>query len=90
MSDKEKALDALQVIINLSACHNMTTVNNEIIKQSEIIKRAVSKIPDEPTTEGERVSCFYIGMPGHSVPVSAAQEQYNACDSTCAACGRCQ
>ena len=86
MSDKEKALDALQVIINLSACHTMTAVNNEIIKQSETIRRALNA----PIISEERVSCFYSGMPGHAVSLEEARKQHNYCDPTCVACGRCQ
>ena len=83
---KEKALDALQTIINLTNCHTSSRVNNKIIAASEVISSALNKLP-EPR---ESVSCFYSGMPGHAVPLATAQEQYNACDSTCAACGRCQ
>ena len=87
MSDKEKALDALQVILNLSACHNMSKVNNEVIARSEIIKKALNKLP-EKSIEGERISCFYI--PGRSVAIEDAQTQFNSCDAVCASCGSCQ
>lgn len=88
MSDKEKALDALQVIINLTACHTMSKVNDEVIAQSETIKKALNKLPEQSLVE-ERVSCFYSGMTCHSVPVSEAKKEYKPGDQMCQSCGRC-
>ena len=89
MSNREKALDALQGIIDLTSCHTSSKVNDTVIELSETISRALDKSPEQ-YLGGECVSCFYSGMPGHSIPIETAREQYNACDSTCAACGRCQ
>ncbi len=89
MSNKEKALIALQGIIDLTSCHTMPKVNDAVVGFSEVISQALNKLPDQYFAS-ECVSCFYSGMPGHSVPIETAREQYNACDSTCAACGRCQ
>ena len=87
MSDKEAALDALQTIINLSACHTMSKVNDKIIAESEIIKSALGKIPAELITDEVRVSCYYIGMVGHSVSISEARGQYKSGDQMCQSCG---
>lgn len=89
MSDKEKALVALQGIIDLTSCHMSSKVNGVVIELTETIRQTLNKLPEQ-YLGGECVSCFYSGMPGHSVPIETAREQYNACDSTCAACGRCQ
>lgn len=89
MSDKEKALDALQIMINLAACHTLGKVTDEIIEQSETVQRALKQLP-EALIGGVRVSCFYSGMPGHSVPIEDAQAQYKPCDSVCGQCGSCQ
>ena len=89
MSDKNKALIALQGIIDLTSCHTSSKVNDAIIGLSETVRLVLDKLP-EYKTGGEQLSCFYSGMPGHSIPIETAQEQYNACDPTCAACGRCQ
>ena len=89
MSNKGKALDALQTIVNLAACHTLAKVTDEIIEQSETIRRALNQLP-ELSIGGERVSCFYAGMPSHSVPIEEARTQYKPCDSVCGQCGRCQ
>ena len=89
MSSREKALDALQQILHISGSLMSNKVNGEIIELSETVRRGLIA-PAEQIHGGEFVSCFYSGMPGHAVPIETAREQYNACDSTCAACGRCQ
>ena len=89
MSNKNEALVALQGIMDLTSCHTSSKVNEAVIGFSETVRQALDKIP-EYVTGGESLSCFYLGMPGHAVPLAAAQDQYNACDPTCAACGRCQ
>ena len=85
MSDKEKALDALQIIINLTSCHTMSAVNDEIIKLSEIIKRALAKVPEQPSTDEIYIICHY--MPGRSVPIPEAQAWYSSGDQNCQNCG---
>ena len=89
MSDKEKALDALQEIINLTSCHTMSKVNDEIIAQSEIIKKALSRVPDIPVDEGIYVSCYYASISGRTVPISEAKVWYTTLDSVCQQCERC-
>ena len=89
MSDKEKALDALQIIINLTSCHTMDTVNNAIIEQSDVIAKALAKIPAEPITSEIYITCYYIGMTGYSVPISTARVQYKPGDQMCDSCERC-
>jgi hypothetical protein len=89
MSNKGEALDALQTIINLAACHTLAKITDEIIKQSETIRQALNGLP-EISIGGERVSCFYAGMPGHSIPIEDARAQFSSCDSVCGQCGACQ
>ena len=89
MSSKGEALDALQTIINLASCHTLAKVTDEIIKQSETVQRALNQLP-EARIEGERVSCFYAGMPRHSVAIEDARTQYKPCGSVCGQCGSCQ
>ena len=91
MSNTEKALGALQTIINLTSCHTASKVNDEVISLSETIRQVLAAQHTDTVAGGLRVSCFYAGMPGQTVPVSEAQGQYNACDQMCQNCGgRCQ
>ena len=85
MSDKEKALDALQTIINLTTCHPMSTVNDEIIKQSGIIERVLAKIPDTAPIDEIHIICHYT--PGRSVPIPEARAWYASGDQNCQSCG---
>lgn len=85
MSDKEKALDALQQIINLTTCHTMSAVNDEVIKQSEIIKKALAKVPLEPITSEVHIICHYT--PGRSVPIPEAKAWHSPGDQNCLSCG---
>ena len=89
MSDKEKALDALQEIIHISSSLLPPHANNEVLAQSETIRRVLHALPEQQPAE-ERISCYYMGMPGHSVPLADARRRFNSCDAICASCGRCQ
>ena len=88
MPDKEKALDALQKIIELTSCHTASKVNDKVIKLSETVQRALVKVTEE--TNELSVSCYYADMPGHAIPIAEAERNYNECDSVCAQCRRCQ
>lgn len=85
MSDKEKALDALQAIINLTTRHTMSAVNDEIIAHSGVIERALR----QPLVTSEQITCYYT--PGRSVPTTEAAAWYASGDQNCQSCGgRCQ
>ena len=90
MSDKEKALDALQTIINLAACHTLGKITDEILKQSEVIQRVLNQMPTQPLYTSEiHLICHYA--PGRSIPLSEAQAWYTSGDQNCQSCGeRCQ
>lgn len=89
MSNKEKALDALQQILHISGSLMPTHANNEIIGLSESIRSALGRIPEQPITE-VHISCFYTSDRGASVPISKAQDYYNQYDKICSQCGACQ
>ena len=89
MSDKEKALDALQRILHVASSLMPTHANNEIIAQSEVIRRALNKVPEQSLTSEIYIVCHYT--PGRSVPIPEARAWYASGDRNCQSCGgRCQ
>ena len=85
MSDKEKALDALRTIINLTSCHMSAHTNDRVIALSETIHRALRKLPEQPLTSEVHLICHYA--PGRSIPLSEAKAWYSSGDQNCQSCG---
>ena len=89
MPDKMQALDALQTIINLTSCHTISRVNDEVIACSEVIEKALGGLPEQPITSEVHIVCYYGSV--HSIPLSEARAWYASGDQNCQSCGgRCQ
>lgn len=89
MSDREKALDALQEILHVAGGVMPSHANKFIIDQSETIRKALSKLPEAPLTSEIHLICHYA--PGRSIPLSEAKAWYSSGDQNCQSCGdRCQ
>ena len=89
MSDKMQALDALQTIINLTSCHTMSRVNDEVIACSEVIEKALNGLPEVDIDSDRRVTCMQAGALEYTILASLAKRWYDVRDQDCAACGAC-